>query len=100
MDWPVIGAVTALAIVGGAVTYEALTLLRSDMAPTKTPHVLASYGTSVERTAYDIPGFGNSASAERAPNNGASFRPQMQISEILAGTSTRPASWMAWQPLI
>ncbi|WP_426425241.1 hypothetical protein [Bradyrhizobium genosp. A] len=68
MDWPVIGAVTAVAIVGGAVAYEAVTLLRSDMASTKAPHVLASYGTSVERTAYDIPGFGNSASAERAPS--------------------------------
>ncbi|WP_027519162.1 hypothetical protein [Bradyrhizobium sp. WSM1417] len=64
MDWPVIGAVTAVAIVGGAVTYEAVTLLRSDLASAKTPHVLASYGTSVERTAYDIPGFGN-GSAER-----------------------------------
>lgn len=68
MDWPVIGAVTAVAIVGGAVAYEAVTLVRSDMAPVKAPHVLAGYGTSVERTAYDIPGFGNSASAERAPS--------------------------------
>jgi len=68
MDWPVIGAVTGVAIVGGAVAYEAVTLLRSDVAPVKAPHVLASYGTSVERTAYDIPGFGNSASAERAPS--------------------------------
>ncbi|MGY4598053.1 hypothetical protein ACVWXL_005799 [Bradyrhizobium sp. GM22.5] len=68
MDWPIFGAVTALTIVGGAVAYQAVTLLKSDTAPAKAPHILASYGTSVERTAYDIPGFGNSASADRAPS--------------------------------
>lgn len=68
MDWPVMGALTALVIVGGAVGYEAVTLVRSDTAPAKAPNTLASYGTSVDRTAYDIPGFGNSASTARSPS--------------------------------
>jgi hypothetical protein len=65
LDWPVVGAITAVAIVGGVVTYEVVSLLRSDATPTKRPPLLASYGSSVERTAYDIPGFASSGKDER-----------------------------------
>ena len=35
MDWPVIGAVSAVAIVAGAVTYEVVVFMQSDPAPVK-----------------------------------------------------------------
>jgi hypothetical protein len=65
LDWPVVGAIAAVTIVGGAVAYEAFALLKSDPTPAKHPPLLASYGSSVERTAYDIPGFAGSGSGER-----------------------------------
>ncbi|MBR1232042.1 hypothetical protein [Bradyrhizobium sp. AUGA SZCCT0182] len=65
IDWPVIGALAAVAVVGGVVGYQAITLLRSDATPTKSPPLLAGYGSSVERSAYDIPGFAGSGSDER-----------------------------------
>lgn len=65
MDWPVVGAVSAVAIVGGVVVIEAITLLRSDTMPAKQPPVLTSYGSSVDRSAHDIPGFANSGTGER-----------------------------------
>jgi hypothetical protein len=65
MDWPVIGAFTAVAIIGGGVVFEGVTLLRSDKTPVQAPHLLASYGPSVERSAYDIPGFASSGTGER-----------------------------------
>jgi hypothetical protein len=65
MDWPVIGAVTAVAVIGGAVVFEGVALLRSDTPAIKPQRMLTSYGSSVDRTAYDIPGFGGSGSGER-----------------------------------
>ena len=65
LDWTVAGAVAAVAIVGGVVAFEIVALLRSDAAPAKRPPLLASYGSSVERTAYDIPGFASSGKDER-----------------------------------
>lgn len=68
LDWPVVGAIAAVTILGGAVAYEVVALLRSDPTPVKRPPLLASYGSSVERTAYDIPGFASSGSGERPLN--------------------------------
>jgi hypothetical protein len=67
MDWPVIGAVAAVVIVGGAVAFEAVTLMRSGATPNAPPR-LANYGTSVERTAYDIPGFSSSQGNKTSMN--------------------------------
>jgi hypothetical protein len=69
MDWPVIGAVSAVVIIGGGVTYEAVSLLRSGTAPAKpAAHLLASYGSSTDRSAYDIPGFaGNGTGTGERP---------------------------------
>lgn len=66
MDGPVIGAVAAVAIVGGAVAFEAVTLMRSGATPAKAPPRLANYGTPVERKAYDIPGFSSNKGDETA----------------------------------
>jgi hypothetical protein len=60
MDWPVIGAVVAVVIVGGGVAFEAVTFFRSDSPPAKPATLLANYGSSVDRSAYDIPGFASS----------------------------------------
>jgi hypothetical protein len=57
MDWPLIGAVSAVTIVAGVVTFEAVVLLQSDPAPIKKAPQLASVAASVERSAYEIPGF-------------------------------------------
>ncbi|MBR0779553.1 hypothetical protein JQ625_32435 [Bradyrhizobium diazoefficiens] len=65
LDWTVAGAIAAVAVVGGVVAFEVVSLLRSDAAPAKRPPLLASYGSSVERTAYDIPGFASSGKDER-----------------------------------
>ena len=66
MDWPVIGAVSAVAIVAGAVTYEAAVLMQSD-AGKRAPRV-ASHETPVERSAYEIPGFATGKPAEWTPS--------------------------------
>lgn len=68
LDWPVVGAIAAVTILGGAVAYEVVALLRSDPIPVKRPPLLASYGSSVERTAYDIPGFAAGGTGERPLN--------------------------------
>jgi hypothetical protein len=68
MDWPVIGAVSAVAIVAGAVTYEVVVFMRSDPAPIKRAAQLASYGSSVDRSAYDIPGFATGRPGEWTPS--------------------------------
>jgi hypothetical protein len=65
MDWPVIGAFAAVAVIGGGVVYEGVTMLRSTPAPVQSQHLLASYGPSVDRSAYDIPGFASSGAGER-----------------------------------
>jgi hypothetical protein len=68
MDWPVIGAVSAVAIVAGAVTYEVAVFMQSDPAPVKMAPQLSSYGSSVERSAYEIPGFATGKPAEWTPS--------------------------------
>jgi hypothetical protein len=68
MDWPVIGAVSALALVAGTVTYEVVVFMQSDPAPIKSAPQLASYGSSVDRSAYEIPGFATGRPAEWTPS--------------------------------
>jgi hypothetical protein len=67
MDWPVIGAVSAAVVVAGAVTFEVVVFMQSDPTPVKRAPQLASYGSSVERSAYEIPGFASRISAGRPP---------------------------------
>ena len=67
MDWPVIGAVSAVAVVAGAVTFEVVTLVRSDSSAVKGPPPLASYGSSVDRSAYEIPGFATGRTGDPPP---------------------------------
>ena len=68
MDWPVIGAVSAVVIVAGAVTFEVVAFMQSDPAPVKRTPQLSSYGSSVERSAYEIPGFATGKPAEWTPS--------------------------------
>jgi len=56
MDWPVIGAVSAAVIVAGAVTFEVVVFVQSNPTPVKRAPQLVSYGSSVERSANEIPG--------------------------------------------
>jgi len=59
MDWPLIGAVTGLTIVAGAVTFEVIVFVKADTEAVKTTQLLTSYGSSVDRSAYELPGFVN-----------------------------------------
>jgi hypothetical protein len=68
MDWPVIGAVSAVAIIAGAVTFEVVTFMQGDPTPLKRAPQLASYGSSAERSAYEIPGFSTGRPAEWTPS--------------------------------
>jgi hypothetical protein len=68
MDWPVIGAVSAVVIVAGAVTYEVVVFMQSDPAPTKMASQLASYGSTVDRSAYEIPGFATGRPGDWTPS--------------------------------
>jgi hypothetical protein len=68
MDWPVIGAVSAVGLVAGVVTYEVVVFMQSDPAPIKNAPQLASYGPSVERSANEIPGFATGKPAEWTPS--------------------------------
>ena len=68
MDWPVIGAVSAAVIVAGAATFEVVVFMQSDSGPVKRAPQLASYGSSVERSAYEIPGFATGRAAEWTPS--------------------------------
>jgi hypothetical protein len=68
MDWPVIGAVSAVAIIAGAVTFEVVVFMQSDPAPVKRAPRLASYEASVDRSAYEIPGFASGKPAEWTPS--------------------------------
>jgi hypothetical protein len=63
-----IGAVSAVAIVAGAVTFEVVTFMQSNPAPIKAAPQLSSYGSSVERSAYEIPGFSTGRPAEWTPS--------------------------------
>jgi hypothetical protein len=68
MDWPVIGAVSAVTLVAGVVTYEVVVFMQSDPAPVKKAPQLASYGSSVDRSANEIPGFATGKPAEWTPS--------------------------------
>jgi hypothetical protein len=68
MDWPVIGAVSAVVLVAGVVTYEVVVFMQADPAPVKTAPQLASYGSSVERSANEIPGFATGRPGEWTPS--------------------------------
>jgi hypothetical protein len=57
MDWPLIGAVSAVTIVAGVVTFEVVVFVQSDLGSVKRAPALASYPSSVERSATELPGF-------------------------------------------
>jgi hypothetical protein len=68
MDWPVIGAITGVTIVAGAVIFEVIAFVKADPEPVKTTQVLSSYGSSVERSANELPGFATGKSGPPAPS--------------------------------
>src|SRR3954464_15681910 len=68
MDWPLIGAVSAVAIVAGAVTFEVVVFMQSGPAPIKRTPQPSGYDTPVERSAYEIPGFGTGRPGEWTPS--------------------------------
>jgi hypothetical protein len=68
MDWPVIGAVSAVALVAGAVTYEVVVFMQSDPASVKRAPQLASHASSVDQSAYEIPGFATGRPGEWTPS--------------------------------
>jgi hypothetical protein len=57
MDWLVVGALSAVGIVTAVVGFELVALVHSGPKTAKAPPLLASYGSSVDRSAYEIPGF-------------------------------------------
>ena len=68
MDWPVIGAVSAAVIVAGVVTFEVVVFVQSNPTPVKRAPQLVSYGSSVERSANEIPGFATGRAGEWTPS--------------------------------
>jgi hypothetical protein len=68
MDWPLIGAVSAATIIAGAVTFEVIVLVKADPEPVKRTQLLASYGSSVDRSAYELPGFSTGKPEAPAPS--------------------------------
>ena len=68
MDWPVIGAITGVTIVAGVVIFEVIAFVKADPEPVKTAQVLSSYGSSVERSANELPGFATGKSSPPAPS--------------------------------
>ena len=68
MDWTVIGAVSAVVVVAGGVIFEVVVFTQSAPTPVKHTPQLASYGSSVERSAYEIPGFATGRPAEWQPS--------------------------------
>jgi hypothetical protein len=65
--WLLIGALLAVVVVTGFVAFELVALLRSDTKTAKAPPLLASYGTSVDRSAYEIPGFATAKAGDPPP---------------------------------
>lgn len=68
MDWPMIGAVSAATIVAGVVTFEVVALVNSGPEPVRRAPDLTSYGSSVERSAYELPGFATGRPAQPMPS--------------------------------
>jgi hypothetical protein len=68
MDWPIIGAVSAVTIAAGVVIFEVVIFTQSGPASIKRAPQLASYGSSVERSVYDIPGFAAGRPTEWQPS--------------------------------
>lgn len=68
MDWPVIGAITGVTIVAGVVIFEVIDFVTADPEPVKTAQVLSSYGSSVERSANELPGFATGKAEAPAPS--------------------------------
>jgi hypothetical protein len=68
MDWPVIGAVSAVVVVAGAVTFEVIVFMQPDPTPIKRLPQLASQESSVERSAYELPGFSTGRPSEWTPS--------------------------------
>ncbi len=68
MDWPVIGAVSAVVVVAGAVTFEVVVFMQSEPATAKRTPQVASYGSSVERSVNEIPGFATGRPSEWTPS--------------------------------
>jgi hypothetical protein len=56
MDWPLVGALSAVTLVAGVVTFEVVVFVKSDPESVKRPSSLASYA-SVDRSATELPGF-------------------------------------------
>ena len=68
MDWPVIGAVSAVVIVAGAVTFEVVVFMQPASAPVNRTPQVSSYGAPVERSANEIPGFATGRPSEWTPS--------------------------------
>jgi hypothetical protein len=67
-DWTMISAVSAATIVTGVVAFEVFAFVNPSPAPVKRAAPLASYGSSVERSANELPGFATGRSGEQAPS--------------------------------
>ena len=67
VDWLVVGALLAVVIVTGVVGFELVALVHSDTKTAKAPPLLASYGSSVDRSAYEIPGFATARPGDPPP---------------------------------
>jgi hypothetical protein len=57
MDWPLIGAVSAVTIVAGVVVFEVVAFVQSEPESARSAPAQASYAGSIERSATELPGF-------------------------------------------
>ena len=67
VDWLVVAAVSAVVVVTGVVAFEVVALVRSDTKTVNRPSLLASDGSSVNRSAYEIPGFATGRTGDPPP---------------------------------
>ncbi|VIO76338.1 hypothetical protein CI1B_63590 [Bradyrhizobium ivorense] len=68
LDWPMIGAVSALTVVAGFAIFEVSGLIRSGTEPVRKQPQLSRYERPVERSIYELPGFGTGGSTEPPPS--------------------------------
>jgi hypothetical protein len=67
VDWLVVAAVSAVVVVTGVVAFEVVALVRSNTKTVNRPPLLASDGSSVNRSAYEIPGFATGRTGDPPP---------------------------------
>ena len=85
VDWLVVAAVSAVVVVTGVVAFEVVALVRSDTKTVNRPPLLASDGSSVNRSAYEIPGFATGRTGDPPPTELSADPAHRSRSKLVAG---------------